>query len=364
MRVLAIESSCDESAVAILDDALGLLAHELHSQVDLHRVYGGVVPELASRDHLRRLPGLLRAALAKAREATGAGIEAVDGIAYAAGPGLVGALLTGAGMACGLAFARGIPALPVHHLEGHLLAPLLGGGEAPPLPHLALLVSGGHTMLVAVRALGEYQVLGETRDDAAGEAFDKSAKLLGLPYPGGPELARLAADGRPGRYRFPRPLLDRPGLEFSFSGLKTAVALAARDLAGVADAAEAARMRADIAHAVQEAIVETLVGKTLRAVRETGLTQVVVAGGVGANRLLRERLAEGLAPLRGRAFHPPIEFCTDNAAMIAVAGLARLRAGQRPEGLAITARAQWPLQGLAPPGPAASIPLPSTETCP
>jgi N6-L-threonylcarbamoyladenine synthase len=338
MRVLAIESSCDESAVAILDEERGLLAHELYSQVDLHRIYGGVVPELASRDHLRRLPGLLRQAVATA----GGGLQAIDAVAYTAGPGLVGALLTGAGLAAGLAFARGIPALPVHHLEGHLLAPLLAD-EPPPMPHLALLVSGGHTMLIAVRGLGDYELLGETRDDAAGEAFDKTAKLLGLPYPGGPELAQLATEGRPGVFQFPRPMLDRPGLEFSFSGLKTAVALAVR-------AEELTpRRRADIARGVEDAIVDTLVGKTLRAAKQTGLEAVVVAGGVGANASLRTRLVSALAPTGARAFFPPLAFCTDNAAMIAVAGLARLLRGEQAPGRAILARAQWPLASLAPP---------------
>lgn len=336
MRVLAIESSCDESAVAILDETQGLLAHELFSQVDLHRIYGGVVPELASRDHLRRLPRLLREAVTRA----GGGLEAIDAVAYTAGPGLVGALLTGAGFACGLALARGIPALPVHHLEGHLLAPQLAQ-VPPPLPHVALLVSGGHTMLIAVRALGDYELLGETRDDAAGEAFDKTAKLLGLPYPGGPELARLATQGRAGAFRFPRPMLDRPGLAFSFSGLKTAVALAVRE-----SELTPAR-RADIARGVEDAIVDTLVAKTLRAVQHTGLGDVVVAGGVGANATLRARLTAALGA--AHAYFPPLAFCTDNAAMIAVAGLARLVRGERAADRAITARAQWPLASLAPP---------------
>jgi N6-L-threonylcarbamoyladenine synthase len=296
------------------------------------------VPELASRDHLRRLPGLLREAVAKA----GGGLEAIDAVAYTAGPGLVGALLTGAGLACGLALARGIPALPVHHLEGHLLAPLLAE-TPPPLPHVALLVSGGHTMLIAVRSLGDYELLGETRDDAAGEAFDKTAKLLGLPYPGGPELARLATQGRAGAFRFPRPMLDRPGLEFSFSGLKTAVSLAVRE------GELTQTRRADIARGVEDAIVDTLVAKTLRAVDQTALADVVVAGGVGANAALRARLTAALADRHARAYFPPLAFCTDNAAMIAVAGLARLTRGERATGRAITARAQWPLATLQPP---------------
>ena len=336
MRILAIESSCDESAVAVLDDAQGLLSHELYSQVDLHRVYGGVVPELASRDHVRRLLPLLRQALA----AAGTRPDQLGGVAYTAGPGLVGALLTGAALARSFAFARDLPAVAVHHLEGHLLAPLLEP-DPPPFPHLALLVSGGHTMLIRVRALGQYELLGETRDDAAGEAFDKTAKLLGLPYPGGPELARLAEAGRHGVFAFPRPMLDRPGLEFSFSGLKTAVALAAKERPLTAE------RRADIACGVQDAIVETLLRKTERAMLATGVTAVVVAGGVGANRALRTGLAVLTQRHGGRIYHPRIEFCTDNAAMIAVAGLLRLKRGGADIDLAIHARSQWPLMELA-----------------
>ena len=335
MRVLAIESSCDESAVAVLDRQDGLLAHELFSQIDLHRVFGGVVPELASRDHVRRLLPLVRTTLerAKTRPAD------LDGVAYTAGPGLIGALLTGAALARSLAYAWRKPAIGVHHLEGHLLAPLLEP-EPPPFPHVALLVSGGHTQLIEVRGIGRYESLGETRDDAAGEAFDKAAKLLGLPYPGGPELARLAATGRPGPIKLPRPMLDRPGLEFSFSGLKTAVLLAVRDQ----ELTE--QRKADIAFAAQEAIVETLVAKSLRALEQTGLDVLVVSGGVSANRSLRERMAEAAARRGARVFYPRIEFCTDNAAMIAVAGLARLEAGQL-ESLAIQARARWPLASLS-----------------
>lgn len=336
MRVLAIESSCDESAVAVLDGDRGLLAHEIYSQIDLHRVFGGVVPELASRDHVRRLLPLVRTALAAADTRAGE----LHGVAYTAGPGLIGALLTGAALARSLAYAWGVPALGVHHLEGHLLAPLLER-EPPPFPHLALLVSGGHTMLIAVRAIGAYEVLGETRDDAAGEAFDKTAKLLGLPYPGGPELARLAARGRPDAYAFPRPMLDRAGFEFSFSGLKTAVSLAVR-----APGFDAARAP-DVAASVQAAIVATLTLKTLRALEATGYDALVVAGGVGANTALRGRLEHETSRRGVRVFYPRIEFCTDNAAMIAVAGLARLRAGERGS-LAIEARAQWPLATLQP----------------
>ncbi len=339
MRILALESSCDESAVAVYDEAAGLLAHEIHSQVDLHRVYGGVVPELASRDHVRRLLPLVRSALANASTRP----EQLQGVAYTAGPGLIGALLTGAALGRSLAYAWKVPAVAVHHLEGHLLAPLLEA-EAPPFPHLALLVSGGHTMLIDVQAPGHYEVLGETRDDAAGEAFDKSAKLLGLPYPGGPELARLAAQGHASRFDFPRPMLDRPGLEFSFSGLKTAVSLAVKDSSAHGGLSEGTR--ADIAAGVQEAIVDTLVRKTLRALEQTGHGAVVVAGGVGANRLLRERLGVAAARQGAKVFYPRIEFCTDNAAMIAVAGMARLRAG-RHEDLGVRARATWPLSELA-----------------
>ncbi len=339
MRILALESSCDESAVAVYDDAAGLLAHELHSQVDLHRIYGGVVPELASRDHVRRLLPLVRAALATAKTTPGD----IDGVAYTAGPGLIGALLTGAAFGRSLAYAWGVPAVAVHHLEGHLLAPLLEA-TPPPFPHLALLVSGGHTMLIDVEAPGSYAVIGETRDDAAGEAFDKSAKLLGLPYPGGPQLAKLAAGGRRDRFQFPRPMLGQ-GLEFSFSGLKTAVSLAVKERVGNGGLDDATR--ADIAAGVQEAIVETLVTKTLRAIEETGREALVVAGGVGANAVLRERLAAAAGRRGVRVFYPRIEFCTDNAAMIAVAGLARLKSGAS-ETDAIRARATWALTDLAP----------------
>jgi N6-L-threonylcarbamoyladenine synthase len=336
LRVLGIESSCDESAAAVYDDTVGLLSHELFSQVDLHRLYGGVVPELASRDHVQRLLPLVRQALAKAETAP----NELAAVAYTAGPGLVGALLTGAALGHSLAYALGVPAVPVHHLEGHLLAPLLED-RPPPFPHLALLVSGGHTMLIVVRSPGEYELLGETRDDAAGEAFDKSAKLLGLPYPGGPELAQLAEAGRPGVFTFPRPMLDRPGFEFSFSGLKTAVMLAVREQQ------PDAQRRADIARGVQEAIVDTLVTKTARALDETGLAALVVAGGVSANRALRAALVAA-ADKRGVAsYFPRLEFCTDNAAMIAVAGMARLKQGGAATDLAIQARAQWPLVALS-----------------
>jgi N6-L-threonylcarbamoyladenine synthase len=334
MRVLAFESSCDESAVAVLDARAGLLAHELFSQVQLHRAYGGVVPELASRDHVRRLLPLTQRALQHANTTA----TDLDGVAYTAGPGLIGALLTGAALARSLAFAWNVPAIGVHHLEGHLLAPLLES-EPPPFPHLALLVSGGHTLLIEVAAVGSYHVLGASRDDAAGEAFDKTAKLLGLPYPGGPQLAQLAEQGSPGKFSFPRPMLDRAGLEFSFSGLKTAV------LQTVRGRELTAQVRADVAYAVQEAIVETLTAKALRALEYTGLTALVVSGGVSANRALRERLSSAAGSRGVRVYYPRIEFSTDNAAMIAVAGLKRLEAGQH-DGLAIQGRAQWPLESL------------------
>lgn len=346
MRLLALESSCDESAAAVLDDRRGLLAHALFSQVDLHRAYGGVVPELASRDHVQRLLPLVQTAMDEA----GTVPADLDGIAYTAGPGLIGALLTGAALARSLATAWGLPTIGIHHLEGHLLAPLLEP-DPPTFPHVALLVSGGHTMLIEARGIGDYRLLGETRDDAAGEAFDKSAKLLGLPYPGGPHLARLAERGRAGVHEFPRPMLDRPGLEFSFSGLKTAVLHAVRALPAEAGDAE----RADIARALEEAVVDTLVAKAMRALEETGLDALVVSGGVGANLRLRGTLHAAARRRGARVYHPRLEFCTDNAAMIAVAGLARLAAGER-DGPGIRARARWPLDSLRPPTTARSDP--------
>ena len=334
MRVLGIESSCDETAVAVYDEAAGLLSHRLYSQVSMHQAYGGVVPELASRDHLRRLLPLTREALAEAQSSR----ESIDGIAYTAGPGLIGALLVGAGFATGLGKAWGKPALGIHHLEGHLLAPLLEP-EPPAFPFLALLVSGGHTQLVDVAALSEYRILGETLDDAAGEAFDKTAKLLGLPYPGGVALAALAENGRTGQFVFPRPMLDRPGLDFSFSGLKTAalVALRGRDLAG--------SVRADVARGFEEAVVDTLVEKCRRALAQTGHRRLVIAGGVGANRRLRERLAAMVHTVDAELYFPRTEFCTDNGAMIALAGCMRMAAGKR-SGLGMSARANWELSSL------------------
>jgi N6-L-threonylcarbamoyladenine synthase len=334
MRVLGIESSCDETAVAVYDGARGLLSHRLHSQVAMHQAYGGVVPELASRDHVRRLLPLVREALEEARSDR----ASIDGIAYTAGPGLIGALLVGEGFAAALASAWDRPALGIHHLEGHLLAPLLEPNP-PDFPFLALLVSGGHTQLVDVAALGRYRILGETLDDAAGEAFDKTAKLLGLPYPGGAALAALAEGGRSGEFVFPRPMLDRPGLDFSFSGLKTAalVALRGRDLnEGV---------RADVARGFEEAVVETLAEKCRRALKQTGHQRLVVAGGVGANRRLRERLAAVVRESKAELYFPRTEFCTDNGAMIALAGCLRLAAGMRA-GLGMSARANWELGAI------------------
>ena len=339
MRVIGIESSCDETAVAVYDLEQGLLSHRLFSQVDMHRAYGGVVPELASRDHVRRLLPLVREALAAARSDQ----TSIDGVAYTAGPGLIGALLVGAGFARGLAYAWGKPAVPIHHLEGHLLAPLLEA-DAPAFPFLALLVSGGHTQLVDVSSIGQYRILGETLDDAAGEAFDKTAKMLGLPYPGGAALADLAEAGRSGRFVFPRPMLDRPGLMFSFSGLKTAALVALRGRAMDDE------IRADVARGFQEAVVDTLAEKSRRALRATGHRRLVVAGGVGANRKLRERLAAVAFESGAKLYFPRAEFCTDNGAMIALAGclrMARRAAGDsRPQDLALNARANWPLEDI------------------
>ncbi|MFC4728369.1 tRNA (adenosine(37)-N6)-threonylcarbamoyltransferase complex transferase subunit TsaD [Coralloluteibacterium thermophilus] len=341
MIVLGIESSCDETGVAVYDTARGLRAHAVYSQVALHAEYGGVVPELASRDHVRKLLPLVRQTLDEA----GIALREVEGVAYTAGPGLVGALLVGAGVARALAWALEVPAIGVHHMEGHLLAPLMRiDGEAamaapPAPPFVALLVSGGHTQLVHVEAIGRYRLLGETLDDAAGEAFDKTAKLMGLPYPGGPELARLAGEGRPERFRFARPMTDRPGLDFSFSGLKTQVLLAWQRSDG------SAATRADIARGFEDAVVETLAIKCLRAVEATDVDTLVVAGGVGANLRLRAALDAAMRARGGRVCFPPPALCTDNGAMIAFAGALRLEAGQHADA-AVQVRPRWDMTAL------------------
>ena len=339
MRVLGLETSCDETGVAIYDGEAGLLSDRLFSQVALHAEFGGVVPELASRDHIQRILPLLREALVNSDTRP----EDVSGIAYTAGPGLVGALLVGASVAHSLAYAWGVPVLPVHHMEGHLLAPMLED-DPPEIPFVALLVSGGHTMLVEVVGIGEYTVLGETRDDAAGEAFDKTAKLLGLPYPGGPRLAALAERGRPGRFEFPRPMTTRPGLDFSFSGLKTAVRIV---VAEAEDDTE--QMRADIALAFEDAVVDTLVIKCRRALEQRSLNRLVVSGGVSANRKLRTELTSRLTDIGVRVFFPRQRFCTDNGAMIAYAGYLRFAGGDTGAD-AIVANPRWDLEALKPPG--------------
>ena len=338
MLVLGIETSCDDTAAALYDGEHGLLSHCRFSQIETHALYGGVVPELAARDHVRKLLPLVREVLSRA----GAGTEDLDAVAYTAGPGLVGALLVGAALGHGLAAARDIPAVAVHHMEGHLLAPMLEE-DRPQFPFLALLVSGGHTMLVEVAGHGRYSLLGRTLDDAVGEAFDKTAKLLGLGYPGGPAIAAAAERGAAGRFSFPRPMTGRPGLDFSFSGLKTAVLQAVR--AGTLDDSAVA----DIALAFQDAAVETLVIKCRRALDETGHQRLVVAGGVGANRDLRDRLA-GLAEREGiKVYFPRLEFCTDNGAMIAYAGWMRARLGAGVSGGSFQVRPRWPLTELEPP---------------
>lgn len=338
MLILGVESSCDETGVALYDSDAGLLAHTLHSQVAMHAEYGGVVPELASRDHVRRVVPLLRGALS----AAGKSLADIDAVAYTRGPGLSGALLVGCAFAEALAFALGKPTLPVHHLEGHLLSPLLSA-DPPAFPFVALLVSGGHTQLMWVSAVGAYEILGETLDDAAGEAFDKSAKLLGLPYPGGALLSRLAESGDPARFSLPRPMLHSADLNFSFSGLKTAVLTLVREQEGPLDE----QLRADIARAFQESIVEVLVKKSLKALKATGLQTLVVAGGVGANRQLREQLNAQARRKRFRVYYPELEFCTDNGAMIALAGCLRLQAGT-PAKVAgsFSVQPRWPLLQL------------------
>ncbi|AKJ43175.1 tRNA (adenosine(37)-N6)-threonylcarbamoyltransferase complex transferase subunit TsaD [Pragia fontium] len=334
MRILGIETSCDETGVAIYDDRQGLLADQLYSQVKLHADYGGVVPELASRDHVRKTVPLIQAALKQANLQP----TDIDGVAYTAGPGLVGALLVGATIGRSLALAWNVPAIAVHHMEGHLLAPMLEDNP-PQFPFVALLVSGGHTQLISVTGVGEYQLLGESIDDAAGEAFDKTAKLLGLDYPGGPMLSKMAQQGVAGRFTFPRPMTDRPGMDFSFSGLKTFAANTIRQ------SGDDEQTKADIAKAFEDAVVDTLAIKCRRALEETGFNRLVMAGGVSANRTLRSKLAEMMKQRKGEVFYARPEFCTDNGAMIAYAGMVRLKAGEH-SGLELTVRPRWPLEQL------------------
>lgn len=338
MLVLGIESSCDETGVALYDSNKGLLADALFSQIDLHRIYGGVVPELASRDHIKRLIPLLNQVLSKANCQK----QDIDAIAYTAGPGLVGALLVGASFAKALAFALSIPTVGVHHMEGHLLAPMLESNP-PTFPFIALLVSGGHTQLVRVDGIGRYELLGESVDDAAGEAFDKTAKLLGLNYPGGPEIAKLAINGIAKRFKFPRPMTDRPGLMFSFSGLKTAALNAWQQCKAEGD--DSIQTKSDIALAFQQAVVDTLTIKCRRALEQTGLSRLVIAGGVSANKSLRQSLETMVISFNGEVFYARPEFCTDNGAMIAYAGCQRLLAGEQGD-LAIEVKARWPMELL------------------
>ena len=342
LLILGIESSCDETGVALVRstgaDVPTLLAHALHSQIDMHQAYGGVVPELASRDHIRRVLPLTQAVMAE----SGHTLAEVDVVAYTRGPGLAGALLVGAGVACALGAALGKPVLGVHHLEGHLLSPFLSA-DPPEFPFVALLVSGGHTQLMRVDGVGRYEILGETIDDAAGEAFDKSAKLMGLGYPGGPALSRLAEQGDPLAFKLPRPLLHSGNLDFSFAGLKTAVMTQAKKLGDDLEA-----RKADLAASTQAAIVDVLVKKSLTALRETGLQRIVVAGGVGANRLLREQLNAACAKQRVRVHYPELHLCTDNGAMIAMAAAMRIQAGreQAQHEYAFDVRPRWPLDSL------------------
>jgi len=337
MRILGIESSCDETGVAIYDSQQGLLGHALYSQIKLHAEYGGVVPELASRDHVRKTIPLIKQLLSD----TGMSLDDIDGVAYTAGPGLVGALLVGASIGRSLAWTLDKPAVAVHHMEGHLLAPMLEE-DPPEFPFLALLVSGGHTMLIQVDGVGQYRLLGDTVDDAVGEAFDKTAKMMGLPYPGGPELSALAEKGQSGIYQFPRPMTNRPGLDFSFSGLKTFA------LNTFNNSEKTDQDKANVAFAFQEAVVETLAIKCRRALQETGLKRLVVAGGVGANACLRERLGRLVSDHQAGLYYPRLEFCTDNGAMIAYAGCLRLEAGQK-EALIIRAKPRWKLEELESP---------------
>ncbi|NOQ79254.1 MAG: tRNA (adenosine(37)-N6)-threonylcarbamoyltransferase complex transferase subunit TsaD [Gammaproteobacteria bacterium] len=338
MKVLGIETSCDETGIAIYDDQQGLLAEALYSQIALHADYGGVVPELASRDHVRRIIPLIQQVMAEADCHS----EDIDGIAYTSGPGLVGALMVGAAVGRSLAWTWKCPSIGVHHMEGHLLAPMLED-NIPQFPFLALLVSGGHTMLVDVSGIGQYKIIGESLDDAVGEAFDKTAKMLGLGYPGGPVISELAHKGTVGRYKFPRPMVNRPGLDMSFSGLKTFV------LNTWTESDKTEQTKADIAYAFQEAVVDTLTIKCKRALKETNHKRLVIAGGVSANQCLRARLTELAKTNSLDIFYPKPQFCTDNGAMIAYAGLQRLSAGDH-DGNGFTATPRWPLDDLRAPG--------------
>ena len=338
MKVLGIETSCDETGIAIYDDEQGLIANQLYSQIKLHADYGGVVPELASRDHIRKTVPLIQAALKEANLTS----ADIDGVAYTAGPGLVGALMVGASIGRSLAYAWNVPAVAVHHMEGHLLAPMLEDNP-PQYPFVALLVSGGHTQLISVTGIGQYRLMGESIDDAAGEAFDKTAKLLGLDYPGGAKLSKLAEQGDSSRFHFPRPMTDRPGLDFSFSGLKTAAANTIHQYNQGVDLDE--QTKADIARAFEDALVDTLLIKSRRALEQTGFNRLVIAGGVSANKTLRNKLAELMAQRKGQVYYPRIEFCTDNGAMIAYAGMIHLKQQQYSD-LAINVRPRWPLSEL------------------
>ena len=334
MRILGIETSCDEPGIAIYDDVDGMVANLVYSQVDIHAEFGGVVPELASRDHIRKTLPLIQQAMLE----SGSNPTAIDAIAYTAGPGLVGALMVGACNAKSLAMAWAIPSVGVHHMEGHLLAPLLAD-HPPDYPFIALLVSGGHTLLLQCHTFGEYELLGESVDDAAGEAFDKVAKMLGLPYPGGPAIQKLAVDGNPQRFQFPRPMTDRPGYQFSFSGLKTFTMNTLADIEAPND-----QDRADIAFAFQDAVADTVRIKCRRAIENTGIRRLILAGGVSANTHLRQRLAT----LEADVHYPALSLCTDNGAMIAFAGFERLRHGHT-EDHAVVVRPRWPMSELIPP---------------
>jgi N6-L-threonylcarbamoyladenine synthase len=359
MRVLGIETSCDETGVAVYDSELGLLADSLYSQVDIHARFGGVVPELASRDHIRKTLPLIMEVL----ERSGTALSDLDGIAYTSGPGLIGALLVGASVGRSLGMALDVPTIGVHHMEGHLLAPMLE--DSPPaFPFVALLVSGGHTQLVGVEGIGSYTLLGESLDDAAGEAFDKVGKMLGLAYPGGPRVAALAQSGTPGRFKFPRPMTNRPGLEFSFSGLKTSVRNTLVEV--LADRADSAnreidqQTKADIAFAFEDAVVQTFVIKCRRALQQTGLKTLIIAGGVSANLRLRAGLQAMVEKEKSQLFYAKPRFCTDNGAMIAYAGCQRLLAGER-DGLELDVRPRWPLASLSPIGTSANVPIGSSN---